>query len=616
MKKVQKFLKAIDLFGRRTQLKISQRSKFKTEIGGCFTFLMIGVCTALFLNLGSDMMYHQNPTSIFAEVLKPFPDPLLITKDKYFFYFGIQSPSFEHFIDNTIYTVSVINYRVSLSGNNTFVPVPVEPCTLDHFPSDPDLYNYFLNAARSPINNLYCIAKGLDNKFQIYGAFDADVYQYIDINIQICQNSTDPTAPVCKPLDIIKQSLSGYFAYFFTDYLINPDDYENPGKAVGKDYFFPISVGVTRNTNRYIANSKVYSDDGFLFSSTDNLKQYPTYKEDKETFLIDSTNSGALVQFRLRKHHDEMIYSRRYKKLQNVMAEMGGFMQITYLILFLITYPMVSKRYFEKLTNSIYNFEIVDDEKYKLSKKERKNNSMNSSISKYLSSTDNNVKVNPIKPKVLDPIRVSTLESQDHKMNFMIKSVSKKKIEKHDETMVKRLINIQHKPPVKTTFWEYFKGSVLSVVDVGGEQLRKFFLLQKGKSYISEKLEIAFILKKFYEIDKLKMLILDQNQYHLFEYLPKPVILKNKKIDLSYSDRGDRSTERENNFDDGEKMGKFISYENDIVRKTKKMYSAYQNIIKKTELSEMDKKLINLLDGNVKKTFTVYRLFLKIINFL
>lgn len=37
-------------------------------------------------------------------------------------------------------------------------------------------------------------------------------------------------------------------------------------------------------------------------------------------------------------------------------------------------------------------------------------------------------------------------------------------------------------------------------------------------------LDVKRILQKLIEIDKLKMLLLDESQVKLFEYLPKPVI--------------------------------------------------------------------------------------------
>ena len=89
------------------------------------------------------------------------------------------------------------------------------------------------------------------------------------------------------------------------------------------------------------------------------------------------------------------------------------------------------------------------------------------------------------------------------------------------------------------------------------------------------------------------MLLLNENQYRLFEYLPKPLILKNAKIDLGNS-----------------KNLTFISNETNIVKKRKQMFSAYQNIMNQSEISTMDRKLIDLLDDNLKEIILHVRNFL------
>jgi hypothetical protein len=44
-----------------------------------------------------------------------------------------------------------------------------------------------------------------------------------------------------------------------------------------------------------------------------------------------------------------------------------------------------------------------------------------------------------------------------------------------------------------------------------------------------KKLDVVFIIRKLLEVDKLKSLLLDQNQLKLFDYIPRPTIsLKGK----------------------------------------------------------------------------------------
>ena len=277
------------------------------------------------------------------------------------------------------------------------------------------------------------------------------------------QNSTNPNDPICKPIEVIDEQMSGYFAFYTMDYLLDPNNYENPGQPVGKDYFSPISVGVTRNTNRYIATSIVNSNAGFLISST-KTQTYPTYKEDKETFLLDNTNSGFVMEFRLRKYHNDLVYDRTYKRFEKVLAEMGGFIQMIYLIFFIMTYPFVSKGYFEKLINTIYNFEIAENMNFHKNSKK-----IVSSTSKYLDNNNNeadkerqrnSIEKNRFSTSKINKLEPFTIITSIKKMEKKASNKDMKESLKKNERLVKYMVKLQNTPPLKTSFWEYVKGTM------------------------------------------------------------------------------------------------------------------------------------------------------------
>ena len=120
-----------------------------------------------------------------------------------------------------------------------------------------------------------------------------------------------------------------------------------------------------------------------------------------------------------------------------------------------------------------------------------------------------------------------------------------------------------------------------------------------GVSSIFSQLDIKFVLKKFAEIDKLKMLLLNEDQYHLFEYLPKPVITKNAKINLNYIEKQDCKTPIRQSMT--ERKSSFFVHQNDLVLKAKTVQKAFENIINKPEMNETDKKLIQSLDMDILK---------------
>lgn len=54
------------------------------------------------------------------------------------------------------------------------------------------------------------------------------------------------------------------------------------------------------------------------------------------------------------------------------------------------------------------------------------------------------------------------------------------------------------------------------------EREQKKIILRKGMEIIRDNLNVEHIIKKFYEIEKLKVLLLDEKQLKLFDSLPKP----------------------------------------------------------------------------------------------
>ena len=53
--------------------------------------------------------------------------------------------------------------------------------------------------------------------------------------------------------------------------------------------------------------------------------------------------------------------------------------------------------------------------------------------------------------------------------------------------------------------------------------------VNKAFDKLTAKLDIFYIINKLIELDKLKLLLLDENQLRLIDYIPRPVIKENEK---------------------------------------------------------------------------------------
>jgi len=77
---------------------------------------------------------------------------------------------------------------------------------------------------------------------------------------------------------------------------------------------------------------------------------------------------------------------------------------------------------------------------------------------------------------------------------------------------------------INITFWDY----VRSYLWKSKEMKEKMGLLHEGVRRIEERLDIFNVLKKFREVDKLKLLLLENEQLVLFDTLPKPELAPKK----------------------------------------------------------------------------------------
>jgi len=517
------------------------------------------------------MINRVDPDTNVSQIFQASPSPSLVSKDDYFFVFGLQDATDSHFIDEEIYTALLYsNSKNQTTGNTDVIQIPLEPCTEENLPSDPKLNVYFHHQSNA-LSDLYCISREIKHKMVLQGAWDQKAFD----NLQILINPCDKSQKTCKSDEEIKAKLkSSFFAYYSIDNLFDLMDYKMPAKPIGRDYFTETTYTIKKIITRYLKTNHLINDDGWITDSkTEN--DYFSFDTDKESFeLLDKFDS--LIDFVIRKSNYESILTRKYKKIQNVFAEMTGFLQIIFMILYILSSPFIKKEYFEFLTNNIYNFELDPDEMKKTDKRKKKKKG----------TMDKADKLKSFKTILDDKEIISEDNLNEFKEKVSPKRESIKKKKKED-----KLMNYFFK--IKETPLNLTISQILKSFFVREPALeRKKNQRKTGISNIFSQLDIKFILKKFAEIDKLKMLLLNQDQYHLFEYLPKPVIMKNSKIHMNFVKTQETSASKVSSKTD-------IIHHNDPLSKAKAVQRAYDNIVKKENMNDIDRKLIDSLDQDI-----------------
>ena len=560
-KRLSYFYHSIDLFGIQTQFYFDQKRRFHAKCGIFSTFIYTGFILYLFISFGRDMIDHVNPETSISQIYNPNPTETVISRDEYFFVFGMQDFNNMHYIDEEIYTATLFyGNRNQKTKEDELTQIPIERCSVNNMPKNPELAKYFANMALS-LSDLYCISKDVNKELVLKGAWDQDEYNFIRLFIAPC-NSSERT---CKSDETIHDALkSSNFGYYSVDHLFDLRNFENPAQIIGRDYYIETTDTVKKIIRRFIKSTYILDNIGW-FSDSISQKVFYSYDYDRETFEI-LTQKDYIVDFLVRKTNYETIFSRKYKQIQNVLAEMNGLLHFVFIFLYVISYPFIKKEYNDSITNSVYNFEVDDNKNQSIDKDDKKKGINDRNISSFKSI------VSPVKESEGNDIN---MDKNKNKENALLSYFFKLK-----------------EAPLKLSYYQMIKGFFTSDPELSLKNKQR----TTGISSIFSQLDIKYVLRKFSEIDKLKMILFDEDQYNLFEYLPKPVIMKNAKIQLKSIRKESLSPRKISPLN---RKSIFFLHQNDLVLKAKTVQKAYENIVQKEEMNEIDRKLIENLDEDI-----------------
>ena len=519
-------------------LTFDKRSNYSSYDGKIATLLFLILSILVTENFSENMLYRKNPQSILSQIVTPDPEYINLQESGYFMAFGLQDLRNKsiHYIDPSIYTVKMTQ-RTKIGTNITLEELPLRKCSIEMVPERDNLRDYFL---RNQINNLYCFDGSSDLSPALQSTWDGPLYKNLLIDIYPCVNATSNNQ-ICKTTDEIKKYLNaGNFAMYFTNMAIDPNNFETPIMSFGNQMYTPISDSTLSYIEMRFGHSEFMSDNGLIAEEWDDRK-LANYVSTRQVL---SFSSNQVVQIDMKLDKVKTIYSRSYDKIQTILGNVGGILQIFSLVANLMVLPLVKHRLRVNLSNSIFNFKIP-----------RKNNNKNKI------STSKNQKV---QKKSSNMMMIN---------NFVTSSMgeSKKKILSYFNSETKKL---------NLGFFQYHLGGCL---DWYSRSSKKLF--NKSLHQIDHMLDISFLMNKMKEIDVIKMLLLSPTQKNLLEYIPKSEISLEAAVKT--------------------KSHKILNtlYLRSNSEKAEMAYKAYFSISGKAEKDSIDQKLLDMVP-KLKKMHT------------
>ena len=364
----------LDMYSKRIGFFYQSKDKISSKLGILLTIIYIFASLGLFIFYTSQTIQRTSINVNDSTMYLKESSNLNIEPNMFYFAFGVENPQTSaRFIDETIYYPKVTFIEKIKEG--TIVKtveeseIEIERCRQEKFG---DKYQGLI--VKGELNNSYCFK---DININLYRGFKLDRISYIKIGIFACANKTENNNH-CKPKEIIDQHMSGtYFSILGKDIGLDPSNYSDPIIPTLQNLHTTIGKGFFRDFVLYFGITEVQTDVG-LFQETIHKKNYinlikstqAIYTRDEEHYYNGETMCD--IQFKL---GDEIrVQKRSFKKMTEVFAITGGYMQLIATIFKIITLLSNKLNSEIKIVYSLFN---IYPEKNRITLKSTLKNKLN-----------------------------------------------------------------------------------------------------------------------------------------------------------------------------------------------------------------------------------------------
>ncbi|EAR87805.2 transmembrane protein, putative (macronuclear) [Tetrahymena thermophila SB210] len=360
--------KKLDIFGSEITLNYNKESLFRTPFGGIVAIICILTLALLFFNNILTLIGKTQVTAVSSIIYNPNPDVFEVGYNKMMIAVKFDQ---DNFIQRPKMNITFEKRHYIKYDNGTYdqqkVPVPLEPCTVEHFQ---DLPNYNINwddkFQLSGIDDYLCLQKG--QNFKIGGTYENKDFYHIKFILKQCQNQTNPVEswkPVCDtPENINKTTEDVRIKFLLSNTLLNPESTQASIQTFVDTLVFNVQPQKMYTTANIMLNEqKVRTDESVTLFKDIQETTFVSFKqgEFKQQFSVGNFTKYSEIFF-LRSNFSTTV-KRTFLKIDQVISYMGGFCQIFLLVSAIIVSQFNEYVYNIELANKLYDFDIQDKSK-------------------------------------------------------------------------------------------------------------------------------------------------------------------------------------------------------------------------------------------------------------
>ncbi|CAK92174.1 unnamed protein product (macronuclear) [Paramecium tetraurelia] len=466
-KNLRKLLLSIDLFGSQINLQIKKENEYHTLFGVLMSIGILAFIYYSFLSLVIDMVERKNPNVIQNLQYKSNPEEYKLEQDSFIFYLVLTDMYGTPIPQKTgqqVYTAKMLACsRITDEKNqinNKCDNYTLKSCSTVQINSQ---IQKKLNISAAILDASLCFDPQEWNQttLSLQGTPQTPVFKSLQFKIEKCNNAT--SGGQCASQKYIDQQLyQGNLGFFISDSVLNQQKAHNPFSLVSKLIKTPISILSYKAQTLEVRKSKFYNKENFFYYFQSE-EQYNALLFERSSEQVFNIQKNELIDVFLYLDDREALYYRTYNNILDILGQMGGLLELILFVAGVVVKPINKLSCDLFLASEIFHFE----------------------------KSSNQTQVHP---------QVNALGQ------------SEGLIDQNQLAQLKKYFKLKAQQ-IKLFIHQY-------IFTCG--QDRK--LIQQSIESIYNQIDIIFIINKLIEIDKLKKILLNDDQQILFNYIHKPKI--------------------------------------------------------------------------------------------
>jgi hypothetical protein len=628
-----KYITYLDAFGTTFQFTTMKDSKFRTPVGGILSILSLIVIIIFCFVFGRDFFFKKNPR-VLTQIVVPdkYNDPFRMTVDIFVVPWRMADENnLPVNFENIFYPV-ITYYRYTMNSTG---PIPIYNKIIDVVKCNETYAKVSEFTEKFPVKDYYCMDWSKDN-YTFGGHWDGHYLHYFELKFHFCKDGENfSQIAKCTNLKTVKDYFNKliYFDIMYPEYYFVPDDLEKPLRISYKDYYYALNINIQK-TDRLFFKEVILSDDqGWIITDPNEKIMYGAADQKSDFSFYDSSQYGVdgtpssfySINFYMQKNYDKIF--RSYMKFQDFAAIIGGFMKIVLVIgglfsfLFndiirdeiiynlLFEYRPLQKEihipklnfdhetpHFRRMVNFNLNNSINSDNSNNndLFKVNQIENSASATV-KHMSNEKIAIfKISQFKPNlnVLNEYENSKLENNNFIKDHSVEKDFRMFRLKYSKTTERRKSAISftkhsnfkfkkepYRNSLKFGIWFSIKFYACRFFKNNPEKEKIYVFL---KNYLKERLDVLHYLKTLETIDRMKLIFFNHYQSMSFEFLKTPNLCSESELE---------------NLD--------LEFNKDLERDFNDLVDYFSHRMHSKELDEIDQKLLNFIDPEIKRLSSV-----------